>query len=279
MHDLVVAARRDPAGRRPSSRPWRRAPSCRTRSPPRSGRRRTDTVSAWSSLLCPSRLEGSFGKSLRSRSEPRSGRLRPSQRRDIDLAHLQHRAHDPLRRFGISVHQHLGQRLRDDLPREAEPVLEPTAGSLFAVLCQLAPEVVDLLLRFAVHLERHRLVELEMRAAVQRQEFLPFELELHGHDRPRLLAVNLESLFSIAADLADLRILEHGSVKFRRLFGLRVEPQAGRDLLCREIHDLLLPRYFRLTSTQDGHSSQPSVLDSRVRGNERNSAVRSEYLA
>src|SRR5262245_20681746 len=79
-----------------------------------------------------------------------------------------------------------------------------------------------------------------MRAAVQRQEFLPFDFELHGHDRSRLLAVNLESLFSIAADLADLGILEHGSVKFRRLFGLRIEPQAGRNLFCRELHDLLL---------------------------------------
>src|SRR5215469_8325452 len=43
----------------------------------------------------------------------------------------------------------------------------------FTVLCRLAPEVVDLLLRFAVNLERHGLVELEMRAAVERQEFLP----------------------------------------------------------------------------------------------------------
>src|SRR5258708_6440608 len=216
------------------------------------------------SLLCPSRLEGSFGKSLRWRNEPRSGRLRPSQGRDIDLAHLQHRAHDPLRRFGISVRQHLRHGLRDDLPREAELVLEPPAGALFPVLCQLAPEVVDLLLRFAVDLERHRLVELEMRAAVERQEFLPFELELHGHHRSRLLAVNLESLFSIAADFPDFGILEDGSVKFRRLLGLRVEPQARRDLLCRELHDLLLPRPSRFTSTRHGIRLRPALdLNSR----------------
>src|SRR5262249_47568369 len=128
------------------------------------------------------------------------------------------------------------------LPREAELVFEPAARSLFAVLCQLAPEVVDLLLRVAVNLERHRLVELEMRAAVQRQEFLPFDFELHGHDRSGLLAVNLESLFSIAADFSDRGILEHGSVKFRRLFGLRIEPEAGRDLSRRHLHDLLLSR-------------------------------------
>src|SRR6516165_10086336 len=91
-----------------------------------------------------------------------------------------------------------------------------------------------------------------MRPAVQRQEFLPFDLELHGHDRSGLLAVNLESLFSIAADLSDFGILEDGSVKFRRLLGLRIEPQAGRDFLRRYLHDLLLSRPFRLTSARDG---------------------------
>src|SRR5262245_63488863 len=91
-----------------------------------------------------------------------------------------------------------------------------------------------------------------MRAAVQRQEFLPFDFELHGHDRSGLLAVNLESLFSIAADFSDLGILEHGSIKLRRLFGLRIESQAGRDLFCREFHDLLLSRPFRSTSTRYG---------------------------
>jgi hypothetical protein len=56
--------------------------------------------------------------------------------------------------------------------------------------------------------------------------------------------VNLESLFSIAADFSDLGILEHGSVKFRRLFGLRIKPQAGRDLFRRHLHDLLLHILF-----------------------------------
>src|SRR5262249_2295879 len=87
---------------------------------------------------------------------------------------------------------------------------------------------------------------------VQRQEFLPFDFELHGHDRSGLLAVNLESLFSVAADFSDLGILEHGSIKLRRLFGLRIEPQAGRDLFCRHLHDVLLSRPFRLTSPRDG---------------------------
>src|SRR5262249_22913267 len=160
---------------------------------------------------------------------------------------------------GIFVLQHLGQRSRDDLPREAELVLEPTVGSLFTVLCELAPEVVDLLLGFAVDLERHRLVKLEMRAAVESQEFLPFDFELHGHDRSGLLPVNLESLFSVAADFSDRGILEDGGIKFRRLLGLRIEPQAGRDLFCCQLHDLLLFSSFSLDLDSTWYSRRPSL--------------------
>src|SRR5262249_36897532 len=138
--------------------------------------------------------------------------------------------------------------------------------------------------RFAVHLERHGLVELEMRAAVERQEFLPFDFELDRHDRSGLLAVNLEPLFSIAADFADFGILEDGSVEFRRLFGLRIEPQSRRELSWRELHDPLLSRPSsalprRPLSARPRESGDPVlVLDSRFRGNERSLAVRSESL-
>src|SRR5262249_12605626 len=110
--------------------------------------------------------------------------------------------------------------------------LEPTAGPLLAALGKLAPEIVDLLLRFAMNLERHRFVELELGTAVERQELLPFDFELRGHDRPRLLPVDLESLFSVAADFSDLGVLEDRRIKFRGVFSLRIEPQAGRNLLC-----------------------------------------------
>src|SRR5262249_62023666 len=103
----------------------------------------------------------------------------------------------------------------------------PVAAAVVTFLCQSAPEGVDLLRTSTGHLERPGLVELAMRAAVQGQEFLPFDFELHGHDRSGLLAVNLESLLSIAAAFSDLGILENGRVKFRRLLGLRIEPQAG----------------------------------------------------
>src|SRR5215813_7667344 len=90
------------------------------------------------------------------------------------------------------------------------------SGSAFGMTCHERPN-----LSFS---QGHGLVELEMRPAVESQEFLPFHLELHRHDRSGLLAVNLESLFSITADFPDLGVFEDGSIKFRRFFGLRIEP-------------------------------------------------------
>src|SRR5687767_12171528 len=67
----------------------------------------------------------------RRRAGPR-GSARPSlvralQSGDVDLLHLQHGSHDALGLGGILVAQHLRQDGRDDLPRHAEPVLEPPA--------------------------------------------------------------------------------------------------------------------------------------------------------
>jgi hypothetical protein len=81
-----------------------------------------------------------------------------------------------------------------------------------------------------------------LRAAIERQELLPGDLEGDGHDRSRFFAVYLDSLFSIAADLSDFGVLEDGGVEFGRLLGLRIEPQAGRDPMCCHRHDLLLSR-------------------------------------
>src|SRR5262249_10538773 len=114
--------------------------------------------------------------------------------------------------------------------------LQPAARPLLAALGEPAPEIVDLLLGLAMDLERDRLVEFEMRAAVEGDKLLPGDLELRGHDRSRRFSVNLVSLFPVAADPADPGILEDGNVEPRRLLGLRVEPQAGRDLLRGDRH-------------------------------------------
>ena len=86
-------------------------------------------------------------------------------------------------RSGSGSVEQLVQPRRDDLPREAEPVLEPAARALLAALRELAPVLVDLVLRLAADLERDRLAEREVGAAVEGDELLAVELELDGHDR------------------------------------------------------------------------------------------------
>src|SRR5262249_53893375 len=101
---------------------------------------------------------------------------------------------------------------------------------------ELRPEIVDLLLRLARDLEGNRLIELELRAAVKRDEFLPLEPEGDHHHRARLLAVDLLTGIDVAADLVDLRVLEDRAIELRRVLGFGVEPQAGRDLLLGDGH-------------------------------------------
>ena len=149
-------------------------------------------------------------------------------------------AEDALALFGLLVLQHVGNLRGHDLPREAELVLQPAAGAFGAALGELAPEVVDLGLRVAEHLERHRLVELELRAAVERQELLALELELDGHHRAGRLAVDLLACVAVAADPSDLGILEDRDVVLGRGLAFVVEPQARHDLLFGNRHPVLL---------------------------------------
>src|SRR6185312_13724796 len=93
------------------------------------------------------------------------------------------------------------------------------------------PEVVDLLLAVAVDDQRDRLVELELRASVERQELDAIQYEGHGQYPPLRLAVDVEAFLAEVSDRADARVLEDRDVVFRRVLGLFVEPQAGRDLL------------------------------------------------
>ncbi len=100
--------------------------------------------------------------------------------------------------------------------------------------------MVDLLLVVAVDLEGNRLVELELRAAIQRNETLAVEEELDSHHGAGFAPVDLVSLLAVAADLADARIRENRDVEVRGVFTFLVEPKAGNDLLRGERHDLLL---------------------------------------
>src|SRR5205807_5129607 len=105
-------------------------------------------------------------------------RERLLQNRNVELLHLQHRLQRRRRVARFSVRQHLHERVRHDLPRDAESVFEPTALALFpAALDQLAPVAVDLLLRLAVDHQGDALLEFEGRAGVEREEFSAVELE------------------------------------------------------------------------------------------------------
>src|SRR4029077_12185156 len=129
------------------------------------------------------------------------------------------------------------QHRRDDLPGDAVLVLQPAARALLPALRQPAPEMIDLRLCRAGNLERDRLVELEMRAAVERGKGLAVDLKLDNHDGTGFLAVHLTARLAVTADVLDARVLEHRDIEIRRLLGLRIEPQARRDLLLGLGHD------------------------------------------
>ena len=96
---------------------------------------------------------------------------------------------------------------------------------LIAAGGELLPVVVHFFLRLAIDLKRDGLVELEDRAAVERGECLPVQLEGHGHDRSGRLAVDLPPGFAVARDVPDLRVLEDADIERGGLLGLIVEPQ------------------------------------------------------
>ena len=120
------------------------------------------------------------------------------------------------------------QDRRDDLPRDAVPVLQPAARPRFAAaLGEPGPVLVDLLLRSAVHLERDGLGELVFRPAVQRGELLAVQLEAHRHHRARRPRAGL----AVIRDVGDPRVPEDRRVEPGRLLALGVEPQPRGDLL------------------------------------------------
>src|SRR5687768_9668892 len=91
---------------------------------------------------------------------------------DVDLLHPEHGPHGPLGPLRVGVADELVEALGHDLPRQAEAVLHPPACDLLPTLGQPVPEVVGLLLVLAAHLERDRLGEVELGAAVEPGELL-----------------------------------------------------------------------------------------------------------
>src|SRR5437763_6409165 len=146
---------------------------------------------------------------------------------DVELLHLHHRFADALGFRAVRVLKQLAEHGRDDLPRHAVFVLQPSALHLLSAGGKLLPQLVDLLLGLAIDDERYRFVELELRSAVEREELLPVELEGDGHHGSRRTGCPLR----ITGNAGDLRVLEDGGVELRCLLGLAVEPQERGDLL------------------------------------------------
>ncbi len=116
-------------------------------------------------------------------------------------------------RSGLRLELH--ELARNDLPAQAELVLEPAAHrSLAAIGGELVPIVIDFLLRIDADEERHGFSELELRAAVQ-----PVEA----------LALDLEDRHEVALHL-DLRVGEDRCVEIDGFLADGVvEPEERRD--------------------------------------------------
>src|SRR5690606_6865696 len=100
---------------------------------------------------------------------------------DHDLALTEEHLGDP--RGALGVGHQLSEAARDDLPAEAEPVLEPAALRLLAAVGEeRVPEVVDLLLVLAVDPEGDGLVEPEERPRVESLEPPAAEFEVGAEE-------------------------------------------------------------------------------------------------
>jgi hypothetical protein len=150
----------------------------------------------------------------------------------IELFHFKHRVYDTLPTLGVFILHHPSKGDRDDLPGDAISILEPAALLLPAILGQLIPELIDLLLRFAVDIERDGRCELVHRAAVERHEILALELECNDRYGSGMVGIFIFE----TVDFDYLRIIKNGSVIIHRFLSLFIEPQKWDYFL----HDQIL---------------------------------------
>jgi hypothetical protein len=154
------------------------------------------------------------------------------QRIDIELLHFHHSLIGALRLFRVGIRNDFLQCLRNDLPRDAEFVLHPSAllFSWVASFLEPVPIVVDFSLVITVDLEGYSGAEFVLRSAVQGRERLAIQFEGDYHDGAGLLAVSLFSCIGVVLDVGDLSVFEDGRVEISCFFGLAVEPETWCDL-------------------------------------------------
>ncbi len=102
---------------------------------------------------------------------------RPPKLVNLDLVHAHDGLGGSLRLAWVGVVDQVKKCGRHDLPRDAEPILEPPAWPLLPTLGQAFPVVVDLVLVGAEDLEGDGLAEGELGPAVEPDELLPVQAE------------------------------------------------------------------------------------------------------
>src|SRR6202043_2878864 len=115
----------------------------------------------------------------------------------------------------------------NDLPRDAKFILQPAAPVFPAACRELLPEVIHFFLCLAIHDERNSRGKRELRPTIQGDEFLPVDLKRRDHDR----SLGSRPVVSVTIHLSNLRVLENGDIKIRRLLRFSVEPQEWRYFL------------------------------------------------
>src|SRR5574337_309027 len=160
-----------------------------------------------------------FGTTPRSAAE-----TRVLDRRDVDPAHLHHRAECPPRGCGVGVGDGLHQRDRRDLPRQAPLVLAPSA---LALLAAVADDGVPVAVGFGLvgggDLERERLAVLEGRPAVEPEAGDAEHRELDGQ---HVTLPARRIVAGRAVDRADGRVGKGRGVEACSFLGVAVVPEA-----------------------------------------------------
>ena len=110
-----------------------------------------------------------------------------------------------------------------DLPGKAVTVLQPASGEGYTAFQQLFPVIVDLLLGIAAHHQGNRLVELELRPAIESDELLAPQAELNGHHGTGPELIGLE------CGPVDFRFGKNRNVVFDGFLRVAVEPEKGGD--------------------------------------------------
>src|SRR5207245_2503861 len=100
------------------------------------------------------------------------------ERLQVEFAHLEQGVHDRLRIAALRIRHYLLERGGDDLPRHAEAIRHPAAGTfLSASRGELAPDLVQLALRLADRDQGERVGEGEVLTAVESTVFATVQLE------------------------------------------------------------------------------------------------------